>query len=93
MTPPGFGEAAEGGATTVVQTPFKVVDEDGVEWNLRLTSFDGQVSIEAYRFKPGERIQRDLARMDVSQALFVAGALERLAKTAGQEVVDEVHEL
>lgn len=91
--PAGFGEAATGGSTTVVQTPFKVVDEDGVEWNLRLTSFDGQVAIEAYRFKPGERVQRDLARMGPGEALFLSEALERLAKTAGEDVVDEVHEL
>lgn len=72
--------------------PFKVKDEDGVEWDLRLLAVDGDVVIEQYRFSPGHRIMRDLARMTPDDARKMIKGLERMAGVADQLNVEAVHE-
>lgn len=76
----------------VYKLPFTVKDEDGVEWNVRVTAFDGEVAFEQYRFEPGRRIMRDVARMDPAEAVALARGLERLAVKAAEQVVEGVHE-
>lgn len=75
----------------VFPLPFRVTDEDGVEWSVRLTAFEGEVAVEQYRFEPGRRVMRDVARMEPSQALRMAVGLMRAAKTAAMDTVEEVH--
>jgi hypothetical protein len=72
--------------------PFTVKDEDGVEWSVRLTAFDGEVAVEQYRHEPGRRVMRDIARMDPVQAALMAQGLLALSKQATVQVVEEVHD-
>ena len=80
------------GDQQIWRLPFTVKDEDGTEWNARITAFDGEVSIEQYRFEPGKRVARDVARMDPAEAVAMARGLEVMAVKAAEQTIDEVHE-
>lgn len=72
--------------------PFTVKDEDGVEWNVRVTAFDGVVAFEQYRNEPGKRVMRDVARMSPEEAASLARGLEKMAMVACDQIVKDVHD-
>lgn len=82
----------EPGDQLIWKLPFTVKDEDGVEWNARLTAFDGKVALDLYRFEPGKRVARDIAAMSPAEAVAMARGLETMAVKAAEQIVDEVHD-
>jgi hypothetical protein len=86
------GWVNEPGDQLIYKLPFTVKDEDGVEWCVRLTAFEGEVTVEQYRFEPGRRVARDVAKMDPAEAVAMAIGLERMAVKAAEQIVREVHE-
>jgi hypothetical protein len=77
----------------VYKLPFTVKDEEGVEWNVRVVADDGEVAVEQYRHRPGERIMRDMARMRPEDARELIRGLEKMAEAADVHNVNAVHEI